>query len=143
MSERKPISNGIGWMRFLLIPVILVLLSEVIYSENRWIYLPFFLLSIALYYRLKNARKIKIDDQFLYLVYGKKEKVIPFQKIISIKRSSAKVNGNRYWILRYQLEEGKIKSVRYFRDFFNKEFHQAVRLKNPEVVIWTHPHFNH
>jgi hypothetical protein len=143
MSERKTISNGIGWMRFLLIPVVLVLLSEIIYSESRWIILPFFLLSLILYYRLKNARKIKIDDQFLYLVYGKNEKVIPFQQIKSIKRSASKVNGSRYWILKYELEEGKSKSVRYFRDFFNKEFHNAVRLKNPDVVIWTHPHFNH
>lgn len=143
MNERKTISNGLGWFRYLLIPVILVLLSAVIYNENRWIYLPFLLFSITLYYQFKKARKIKIDDQFLYLVYGRKEKVIPFQRIISIKRSAAKINGSRYWILKYQLEEGKTKSLRYFRDFFNKEFHSAIREKYPEVIIWTHPHFNH
>lgn len=142
MSERKQISNGYGWFRYLLIPVVLILLSDVIYGNEYWyIELPFLVLTIAAYYWLSRSRKIKYDEKNLYLIYGKKEKVIPFQDIISIKRSRSKVNGSRYWILKYQSD--KVRTVRYFRDYFNKEFHSAVRTINPNVVIWTHPFFNH
>lgn len=37
----------------------------------------------------------------------------------------------------------KNRTIRFFKMFFNKEFHLAVRIANPKVVIWTHPFFAH
>lgn len=142
LGERKVIRKGWRWARWLMLPVALL-------SIPTSFDMPYFLItnivllsSIGLFFLFKRAKRLEHDDVNLYLIRDKMEKVIPFTDIISIKRSSTKVNGERYWIIRYK-DDDKEKSVRYFRLFWNKEFQQAVRDQNPAVVIWTHPHFNH
>lgn len=141
-GERKVIRKGKSWMRWLMIPVAL-------FSIPTSTEMPYFLItniilvgSIVLFFVLKKAKRLEHDDINLYLIRDKNERVIPFTSIVSIKRSNTKVNGERFWKIRYK-DEGQEKILRYFRLFWNKEFHQAVRDQNPEVIIWTHPHFNH
>lgn len=144
MEERKTIKNGLAWIRYFLIPVMIALLGEIIYyKENRWQNVVFFMLCVILFYLLKRMRKLQHDNQNFYIIRGTKENVIPFTSIISIKRSRSKVNGSRFWIITYTDEKNKTRKCRYFSDFFNKEFHECVRLENPSVIIWTHPFFNH
>lgn len=141
-GERKVIRKGWRWARWLMLPVAL-------FSIPTSMEMPYFLitnivlvLSIGLFFLFKRAKRLEHDDVNLYLIRDKKENVIPFTDIISIKRSATKVNGERYWIIRYK-DVDRERSLRYFRLFWNKEFQQAVRDQNPSVVIWTHPHFNH
>lgn len=144
MEKRESISNGYGWMRFILLPILFAILLNIFSeSENRAWMVLYFHIGIGLYFLLYRSRKLKYDSQHLYIIHGKKEKVVPFERIISIKRSRAKVNGSRYWILVYTNEEDVQKKIRFFRSFFNKDFHEKLRMANPSVVIWTHPFFNH
>lgn len=136
--------NGYGWTRYILWPFLLAILLN-IFDETKgraWIVVYFFL-GIGLYFLLYRARKLKYDSSSLYIIRGKKEKAVPFKKIISVKRSRSKVNGSRFWILVYSNEEGVNKKLRFFRSFFNRDFHEKIRMAKPSVVIWNHPFFNH
>ncbi len=83
------------------------------------------------------------DDKNLYVFCHKTETIIPFKDIISVKKSRARLNGSRYWIVSYKNQLKEEKKLRYFNTFFNKEFHNALRIGNPKIVIWTHPFFAH
>lgn len=144
MNEKKTITFGKAWLRYLLVPFILVFVFGIFAGDfnDGWTFV-FLFISIGLFLLIKRARKLKHDDEYFYIIRDKKEKAIHFSQIISIKKSRSKVNGSRYWILRYKIEGAdKIKKCRFFSSF-DGEFHRAVRKVNPDVVIWTHPHFNH
>ena len=140
-GERRVMRRGWAWARWLSIPIVFFALPTTLH-EYIWVNLVVIAFGVGVFFLFRRAKRLEYDDVNLYLIRNKKEKVIPFTDIVSIKRSATKVNGERYWIIRYN-DEGKEKQLRYFRQFFNKEFHQAVRDVNPSVVIWTHPHFNH
>jgi hypothetical protein len=140
-GERRVIRAGKKWVRWLMIPVVFFALPTEFHSYI-WVNILIIGIGVGLFFLLSRARRLEHDDINLYIIRGKEEKVIPFTKINSIKRSAAKVNGERFWIIRYQ-DGSKERKVRYFRLFYNKEFQQAVKDQNPDVVIWTHPHFNH
>tara|TARA_R110000787_G_scaffold271063_5_gene378176 strand:- start:813 stop:1313 length:501 start_codon:yes stop_codon:yes gene_type:complete len=141
--KREVIKSGKAWMRFLMYPLAFLSILDIIDKPYRYTGLIVLVISIGLFYLFKRARRLEHDDQNLYIIRGKKEKIIPFTSIISIKRSAAKVNGNRFWILLYKDDLDKKRKIRYFRSFYNKEFHSALRIANPKVVVWTHPHFAH
>jgi len=142
-GERKVIKVGKAWMRWLMVPVVFFSILDIWDKPYRWTGLIVLAISIGLFYLLKRARRLEHDDASLYVIRDKKEKLIPFTSIISVKRSGATVNGSRYWILLYEDELRKKRKIRFFNDFFNKEFHNKLRKGNPKVVIWTHPHFAH
>ncbi len=141
-GARRVIRKGWAWARFLMFPVALFSIFHIYEHWESWSGYIVLGISIGLFYMFKRARRIEHDDENVYIIRGKKEKAIPFTDIISIKRSATKVNGERFWKLRYK-DGAKERTIRYFRMFFNKEFQKIVKEKNPEVVIWTHPHFNH
>ncbi|MFD2568779.1 MGDG synthase family glycosyltransferase [Pseudotenacibaculum haliotis] len=140
-GARRVIRKGWAWARWLMIPVVAFAIPQSLGSYI-WINLLIIAVGVGLFFVFKRARRIEHDDENVYIIRDKKEKAIPFTDIISIKRSATKVNGERFWKLRYK-DGAKERTIRYFRLFFNKEFQEAVKEKNPEVVIWTHPHFNH
>jgi Ca2+/Na+ antiporter len=141
-SNREVITYGYAWTRFLLIPVFFVLFLNIFNNPSSWISYVWFAVCLGLFYLLKQARRIQHDDENVYIIKGQKEKEIHFSDIISIKRSNTKVNGSRFWKLVYMDELKKKRTCRYFADF-TKEFRQSVKKVNPDVIIWTHPHFNH
>ena len=143
-GERKVLKSGKAWMRWLMIPVALLSVLDIIDKPDRFTGLIVLLISIGLFFLLKRARRLEHDELNLYIIRDKKETIVPFTDIISIKKSRAKVNGSRFWIMRYNDQKHlKTRKLRYFRSFFNKEFLQLVRIANPKVVIWTHPFFAH
>ncbi len=118
-------------------------LAEVFKSNSDWhYYLTAFLILSAIFYWLWNRRLLRHDSKNLYIRKGNTETTVPLSSVISIKRSRAKVNSSRYWILVYLDEVKEEKKLRFDSDF-NKPFFNAVRENNPEVVIWEHPFFNH
>jgi hypothetical protein len=141
-GERRVIRAGKAWMRWLMIPVVLFSIAHIYEHPTNWIGAIVLAIAVGLFFVFKRARRIEHDDVNLYIIRDKKVQVVPFTQINSIKRSAAKVNGERFWIIRYQ-DGDRERKIRYFRLFFNKEFQQAVKEQNPAVVIWTHPHFNH
>lgn len=143
MNEKKIISNGYSWMRYLFIPLIMVFIFGILVGDFKdgWTFVLLFI-STGLYLLFKKARKLKHDDEHFYIIHDKKVKAIHFTNVISIKRSRSKVNSERYWILKYKNEGEKVNSCWFFSSF-DREFHQSVRTINPEVVIWEHPFFNH
>ena len=143
-GERQVLKGGKAWMRWLMIPVAVLSVLDVIDKPYRFAGFIVLFISIILFFLLKRARRLEHDELNIYIIRDKKEKVIPFTSVISIKKSRTKVNGSRFWIVRYKDEnDQKTRKFRYFRSFFNKEFLQLVRIANPKVVIWTHPFFAH
>ena len=144
MSERKVISKGIAWFRYVVGAIIFFIVLTIPNSIKE---VPLKLLSILIlvliFYALKKARKLQYDVNNFYIIHGEKEKIITYKNIISIKRSRTKVNGGRFWIVLYKNEDGYEKKCRFFLDFFYSDFLNSVKAKNPSVVIWTHPFFNH
>ncbi|MBT3801616.1 MAG: hypothetical protein HOG05_10745 [Bacteroidetes bacterium] len=143
MKNRKTITYGIRWTRFILIPIVLGIVLEIIDTDiNRFRNFIFFLICLGMFYLLSRFRRLKHDSENFYIIHGTKEKAIHFSSIISIKRSRTKVNGGRFWILTYKEQSGKEHRCRFFSSF-NKEFFSQVKNVNPDVIIWTHPFFNH
>ena len=143
-EEKKMITTGIiRWWRFFIVPIVIIVASDMFDSGRySWWKVLILLFLCWLVYFLWKRRRLRFDSNNLYILRGKIETIVPLSKIISIKRSKTKVNGSRYWILIYIDEDGKKRKLRFDSDF-DKEFHETVKDNNPEVVIWTHPHFNH
>ena len=143
MSKRKTINYGYRWVRFIFILPIIGAIFEFFSEDSKLAYsILYLLIFIGLYLLFWMARRLKHDDENFYIMRGSKEKVVHFSKIISIKRSKTKVNSERFWILRYKDDLEKERTVWYFASF-TKEFRESVQKVNPDVIIWTHPHFNH
>lgn len=145
-EERKTLSTGIRWPRFVFAVlgffVLVVLITE---QQNILIYLSLLMLCGILYFFFYQIRRLQFDSSNLYILKGKNETVVPFISIISIKKSSTKVNGQRYYKILY-IDEFKIEHTRrYFPKLFgeSKNFVEAVKKVNPDVVHWSHPFFNH
>lgn len=143
IEKRKAITiSFLRWTRFLLVPVFPAIILQIFsQSEDRALGFIYLFCAIGLYALLYRIRRLQFDSKFFYIVRGKAEKAIPLSAISSIKRSRTKVNGSRFWKLRYCESNGKERLVRYFSDF-DKEFHTAVRKANPVVVVWHHPYFH-
>lgn len=145
-DERKELTNGYRWWRHILYLPIFAFFAGIVNNDKGLVwYVVGFILTLGLYFLLRRARKIWFDDQNLYLIYGSTERAIHYSLIESIKKSRAKVNGARYWIITYDDGTGKKRKLRYFPwDFggVSKELNKAVRIVNPKVVIWDHPFFH-
>lgn len=141
-EKKQMITTGIiRWLRFPILFVSVFIGAEVLKFEENWsYYLLVFLILIGFGYLLWNRRRLKHDNTNLYIKRGNDERRVPLSNIVSIKRSSTKVNGSRYWILIY-LDEIKEEQKLRFNSDFNKEFFDTVRDRNPEVIIWEHPFF--
>jgi hypothetical protein len=140
-KKRETLVYGYSWLRY---PMIIALIFQGFYLSHfpdiGIAYIACTLIFMGLYFVFKHARKIKHDEENLYLIRAKKEITVPFINVISIKKSRSKVNSSRFWKLKYVNDLGETKTIRFFSDF-NKEFHRLIRKENPKVVIWTHPHF--
>lgn len=138
MSKRTTISNGIRWVRYFFGFLALVFLSEAFEGEWHWDIVTFqvFLILTWLFYKM---RRVRFDDENIYRIYGKKEKVVPFTSIRRIEKSGAKINSKRMWRLRYEKEGGGEASFLFtdgaFRHGSDKELIKKVRKVNPGVEI--------
>lgn len=88
MEKKKTITFGKAWLRYLVIPVIAVFIFGILVGDFKdgWTFVLLFI-SIGLFLLLKRSRKLKHDNEYFYIIHGKKEKAIHFINIISIKRS--------------------------------------------------------
>lgn len=146
MEERIQLTNGYRWWRWLFVPIALIAFVGLLYWENVINNIIGLVICTVLFYLLNRARTIYFDSTNLYLVYGKEEKIVPLRAVKSLKRSAAKVNGSRYWILIYEGDGSQEKKFRFFCGPFGstiKKFISALKSQNSNVVVWTHPHFNH
>ncbi len=143
-EARQMITTGIiRWLRFPLFILAFFMGFQLFQFDEWWIhYLTAFLVVSFFGYWLWKRRRLTHDNQNLYIKRGNEEISVPLATIQSIKRSAAKVNGQRYWILIYLDEVKETQKLRFDSDF-NTPFFDAVRKNNPEVVIWEHPFFNH
>ena len=143
-DKKLMINTGIiRWLRFPLLFVSVFMASETLKFNSNWsYYFAVFLILIGLSYLLWKRRMLRHDSKNLYIKRGNDVTRVSLANIISIKRSRAKVNSSRYWILIYLDEIKQERKLRFDSDF-NTPFFDAVREKNPEVVIWEHPFFNH
>ena len=144
-QEKKLMINTgiIRWLRYPIGFLAIIFLVEFFKFTSHWhYYLTTFTILSGIFYWLWNRRMLRHDSKNLYILRGKTETIVPLSKVVSIKRSRAKVNSSRYWILIYLNELKEEKKLRFDSDF-NKPFFDAVRDNNPEVVIWEHPFFNH
>lgn len=142
-KTREVITTGYYNGRYFMIVLSVVFGLSLFSNPSSWTLAILFLISFGLFFLFRRSRRIYYDDKNLYLIRYKTETVVSFKDIVSIKKSRTKINGSRPWILRYKNKYREEKKLRYFRMFFNKEFHQLVKKENPSVVIWTHPFFNH
>lgn len=145
-KEEKPrenITTGYYWLRYPMMVLMAIFGLNLLFYPSSWTYAILLLVSIGLFFLFRRSKRMYYDDENLYILRHKNEEVVPFTDIISIKKSRAKVNGSRFWILLYTNKRKEEKKVRFYRMFFYRAFHQAVKKVNPAVVIWEHPFFNH
>jgi len=145
MDNRKVISNCTRWPRFLLWPIFLAGIFQLEEDPQSWQTTAAVLLICAIVYRLiYKRRRLQYDDEALYQIWGKREVPIALKNIQSIKRSTWKINGCRYWKLSY-LDNQNSRTIRFFGSIYNnpeKELHRAIEAANPNVIIWHHPYFH-
>ncbi|PLX10431.1 MAG: hypothetical protein C0598_10435 [Marinilabiliales bacterium] len=143
MEKRKVVTYGYRWVRFIIIPLVIFALAGFFeFGENWEKNLLILIVLLFLYFLFWRSRRLQHDSENLYIIRGNKTKVVPFTSIISIKRSKTKINGSRFWILKYLNHLEETRTIRY-NTSFTKEFRESVRKANPDVVIWEHPFFNH
>ncbi|MCE7991042.1 MAG: hypothetical protein HEP71_03645 [Roseivirga sp.] len=140
MSKRTTISNGIRWVRYPLIPVILELvISSIENAETRSRDLLILLVFLLLYYLLFKMRRVRFDEGHIYRIYGKKEKAVPFSEVQRIEKSGAKLNSRRMWRLRYLDADKEEKNFLFIDGIFQhgsvKELIEKVRAVNPGVEV--------
>ena len=134
-NRRKVLSYGIGWLRFLLVPVFLVLLVNIILYTNQAVVSFFLILFTALiFYLIGRYRRMEFDYDNLYIMYGTDERVVSFSSIVSIKRSNSKKNNMHYWKVTYLDKFSYKKSYRY-KSYINNEFQRRVKKANADVRI--------
>ena len=138
-GQRIAISTRFYWFKFLTIPFIILFLVLYIRNLDNYFYLGLLLFSIVAYFQFARSRRIYFDEENVYIVKFTSETVIPFVNIISINRSKTRLNGRRFWILKYQTKLDDTKEIRYFQSFNLNRFHKAVEHVNPKVEIWIHP----
>ena len=92
------------------------------------------------------SRRVKFTETEIIRFYGRRQKVTPFEKIVSIKRSRTKVNNVRLWKVDYLDKDGLAKKFRFkegtFQHGSTKEMIKMAEAVNPEIVVWYHPYFN-
>ena len=143
MTKRKVITNGYRWTRFLMIPVMWGALSEFYINPDSWMTtVSIFGIGALCFYLISQARRLHFDDEALYIIHGKKEVVVNYKQIQSIKASKAKVNGSRFWILKYTDQAQREKTIWYFDDWYYEDFVKAIKKLNPSLVYWSHPYFH-
>jgi|GEM_PF-1943402 len=146
-DERTELSNGYRWWRHVLyLPILFFLMGVISFNSNVLWMVAGLCVSIGLYILLLRSRRLRFDDLNLYVIHGQVERAIHYTAIESIKKSRAKVNGRRFWIVTYDDGSWRKRKLRYFPwDFggVSTQFNNAVRQVNPKVVIWEHPFFNH
>ena len=139
MSKRTTISNSISWMRFIWGFLAFIFFTNVFNAEGRETNLILFLIFTVLTFLFWRIRRVRFDDQYIYRIYGKKEKPVAFTAIKRIERSGATRNSRRMWRLRYENEEGKEAKYLFIDGIFRhgsvKELIQAVRKINPALEV--------
>lgn len=142
-KDRETLTNSLRVSRFFILPIVFglaySLMSDIIATPatrlKTFIVLFFFL---ALYRLIYHIRQIQYDTDTLYLVYGRKEKNIPFPNIISIHPKPSNFFNARRWQLKYKNEHYKTHTCLY-TTYGNQNtaeaFHQAVQNKNEDVLI--------
>lgn len=97
------------------------------------------LVVLLLYYLLFKMRRVRFDDGHLYRIYGKKEKAVPFSRVLRIEKSGAKLNGRRMWRMRYLDDDKEEKKFLFIDGVFQhgsvKELIEKVRAVNPGVEV--------
>ena len=145
-EERKTLSYGIRWPRYIFAMVGFFILIEIISSFQEVLHnLTQLMLCGMLYFIFYRFRRLQFDSSNLYIIKGKDETIVPFKSIVSIKKANTKVNGQRYYKILYKDEFNEEHIRRYMPSFFgeSKSFITAVKKANPDVVHWSHPFFNH
>ena len=144
MENRQTLKSGKRWIGFLVFPFALGLIVEIFSTTDNMIWNLIYLLICGIIFMVfRFSRRLYFDEKNFYIVRGNYEKEIPFTNIISLKKSSTKVNGERYWKLLYKDKDGEEHICRFFKMFGIKEFQNAIRAENKDIIIWDHPFFGH
>lgn len=146
MEERFRLSNGFRWFRWIFAFIGFFALIGVLAWENLAYNMTGLIICTALFLLLNRSRRIFFDSRNIYIIRGKDEKEIPLRTIRSLKRSRAKVNSKRFWIITYEADGAQEKKFRFLPVTFDsniKKLKEYLKQHNPDVVIWDHPFFNH
>lgn len=143
-ENKKIITTGIiRWWRFLIGFVVFMITLDMVQNNSYSLWKTSIILCLSgVTYWLWKRRKLRFDSKNLYIKRGNIETTVALTNVISIKRSKAKVNGSRFWVLVYLNNLKEKKTLRFDSDF-NKDFFETVKKNNPKVIILTHPFFNH
>lgn len=121
-GERRVLRPGWAWAQWVMMIGVAFAVLNLIGNPTSWPTFIVLFVFVGLFFLFRRARRLEHDDENIYVIRAKKiVQTIPFKTINRIKRSATKVNGERFWIIRYQ-DGKKERKLRYFRQFFNKEF---------------------
>lgn len=145
-EKRKTLSYGMRWPRYIFAVLGFFILIDIVSNIEDILYnLTQLMLCGMLFLIFYSIRRLQFDKDNLYIIKGSDETIVPLSSIISIKKSSTKVNGSRYYKILYKDEFNEEHIRRYMPGIFgeSKNFIAAVQKANPDVIHWSHPFFNH
>ena len=136
-------SNGIRWLRHLLIPIVLGFLVNAFQVHETWQRDIFFFLVVGIiYFLMYVSHRIRFDDENFIIIRGKRERTISFTAIDSIKRSGRKLNNRKFWYLEYRDKDDLPHRYYFLKGNFQhgaaKELIKKVQLVNPSLWILGH-----
>lgn len=140
MAKRTTISNGIRWVRYLLIPVMLELIISIIQNaETRERNIFILLVVILIYFLLFISKRVRFDETHIYRIYGRREKAVPFTAVVRIEKSGVKINSRKMWRLRYLDKDEQEQNFLFLDGIFQHgsvgELIERVKEAKPSVEI--------
>lgn len=146
MEERLRLSNGFRWARWVFAFIGVFALLGLLTWESPVQNIIVLVICVVLFYLFNRSRRVFFDSRNIYILRGRDEAEIPLRTVRSLKKSRAKVNNKRFWIVTYEGDGAQEKKFRFFPVTFDsnvKKLKEHLKKNNPEVVIWDHPFFNH
>ncbi len=147
MEKRTTLTNGLRWLRHPLAVIIILVIPEAFQkSANQQIIIVSLLIAAIVWIILYMSQRIRFDSGNFFITNGQRERVIPFAQIDSVKRSGRKYNNRKYWYIEYSDKDDQPKKKYFLEGNFQhnsvKELIEAIKEVKPNLLVWTHPHFN-
>lgn len=141
MKSRTPIYNGNRWIRWIWLLVILWQIAG-LFDDSPFTQIDVLVLFIAilLFLVFWVLRRVNFDEENIYRIYGKKEKVVAFSSITRIEKTGMRLGkGGRYWRVRHTDKDGREQKFLFKEGTFQsgavKALFEAVKKVNPGVEI--------
>ena len=136
--KRTVIYDGIRFLRWCMLVVALFQFTA-LFNEPSQADIVVLLIAILLFLLFWVMRRVEFDEDFIYRVYGNKEKPVPLQAVVRIEKSGVAVNSRKKWRLRYIDKDNKERKFLFlegnFRSGSVNELIEKVEAVNKDLEV--------